>query len=65
MRGADELRNVGSQVVGDVDGVETYGSACLVRTARSDELLALGDVFLPNLAISQIHGVRLTCRTSG
>lgn len=42
MRGADELRNVGSQVVGDVDGVETYGSTCLVRAARSDELLALG-----------------------
>lgn len=42
MRGADELRNVGSQVVGDADGVEAYGSACLVRTARSDELLALG-----------------------
>ena len=36
MRGADELRNVGSQVVGDIDGVETYGSTCLVRAARSD-----------------------------
>ena len=42
MRGADELRNVGSQVVGDIDGVETYGSTCLVRAARSDELLTLG-----------------------
>lgn len=42
MRGADELRNVGSQVVGDIDSVETYGSTCLVRTARSDELLTLG-----------------------
>ena len=64
MRGADELRNVGSQVVGDVDGVETYGSACLVRTARSDELLALGDVLLPNLTIAQVSPSLPTCRTS-
>lgn len=42
MCGADELRNVGSQVVGDIDSVETYGSTCLVRAARSDELLTLG-----------------------
>lgn len=42
MRGADELRNVGSQVVGDIDSVETYGSTCLVCAARSDELLTLG-----------------------
>ena len=42
MRGADELSNVGSQIVGDIDSVETYGSTCLVRAACSDEFLALG-----------------------
>ena len=57
MRGADELRNVGSQVVGDIDGVETYGSTCLVRAARSDELLTLGggeeaDLHQPELKAS-------------
>lgn len=36
-----------------------------LRGSFTNELLALGDVFLPNLAISQIRGVRLTCRTSG
>ena len=65
MCGADELRNVGSEIVGDIDGVETYGSTCLVRTARCDELLAFGGGEEADRAVDSNGGFVVHVRDDG